>query len=326
MDSRKTTLLACLGVISIAVIMSFTFNQEKNKEGPHDYVTIAILAKDKAHTLPLYLSCIEQQTWPAHKSYLYIRTNNNNDDTLNVLRQWVERVGHNYAGVHFDASDLETPVQNYGQHEWNAVRFKILGKIRQDSIDFAHKNQSHYFVVDCDNFIQPKTIENLMQTNLPITAPLLRVAEPSFYGNCHAAIDQNGYYADSPHYYDILLRKVKGLIEVPVVHCSYLIRHDILDKISYDDNSFRYEYVIFSDSARKHNIPQYLDNRELYGRITFTENKGDFEKEPWIYEFQSPKEQIPFGSTSIRNGNLRKDKDGIGISGEGSTAENTKSL
>ena len=32
-----------------------------------DYVTIAILAKDKEHTLPLYLSCIEQQTWPAEK-------------------------------------------------------------------------------------------------------------------------------------------------------------------------------------------------------------------------------------------------------------------
>ena len=52
--------------------------QSNQKNKPTEFVTIAILAKDKAHTLPLYLQCIEQQTWPAQQTYLYIRTNNNN--------------------------------------------------------------------------------------------------------------------------------------------------------------------------------------------------------------------------------------------------------
>src|SRR5579872_6045160 len=51
----------------------------------NEYITIAILAKDKAHTLPLYLDCIEAQTWPKSNTYLYIRTNNNNDNTAQVL-------------------------------------------------------------------------------------------------------------------------------------------------------------------------------------------------------------------------------------------------
>lgn len=325
MEFKKGTLALAISVLCIAVTMGFIMTQEEKPQEPEDYVTIAILAKDKAHTLPLYLSCIEKQTWPANKSYLYIRTNNNNDDTVNILREWVEKVSDKYAGVYFDDTDVQEQVQNYKQHEWNSVRFKVLGKIRQDSIDNAKKNNSHYFVADCDNFIHPATIEKLMGTNLPIVAPLLKVAEPSMYSNYHAAIDQNGYYADSPYYHDILNRKIQGLIELPVVHCSYFIRQDVLDKISYDDDSFRYEYVIFSDSARKNNIPQYIDNREVYGRLTFAENADEFAKEPWIFEFQTPDEQVKTAFSAIyQNGVWGKNKDGTGCSGTGSTAENTE--
>lgn len=123
----------------------------KSKQEPIEFVTIAILAKDKAHILPLYLTCIENQTWPADKTYLYIRTNNNNDDTASILRHWVEKVHDRYACIYFDDSDVPEQVQNYGQHEWNAERFKVLGKIRQDSVHWAQEHNSHYFVVDCDN-------------------------------------------------------------------------------------------------------------------------------------------------------------------------------
>lgn len=278
-------LLIGLGVVGTIGVVSMTIaSQEKE---PAEHVTIAILAKDKAHTLPLYLDCIEKQTWPKEKTLLYIRTNNNNDKTADLLENWVKRVGHSYAKVYFDRSDLEVPVQNYGQHEWNAERFKVLGKIRQDSLDWAKKNDSHYFVVDCDNFIQPHTLQKLLSTNLPIVAPFLKVAEPMVYANYHANTDEAGYYADSPYYLPILSREVRGLVEVPVVHCAYLIRNEEIDKLTYDDDSYRYEYVIFSDSARKNQVPQYLDNRELYGRITFSEDAKTFRDEPWINEFTS---------------------------------------
>lgn len=277
--------LFLFALLMIATAIGFESVKDGSKEKPIEYLTIAILAKDKAHTLPLYLSCLEQQTWPKNQTYLYVRTNNNNDETVAVLKNWVDRVGDLYAGVFFDSTDVAEQVQNYKQHEWNSERFKVLGKIRQDSVDWAHQHRSHYFVADCDNFLYPDTIEKMVEANLPIVAPLLRVEDHRFYSNYHAAIDQNGYFADSPFYYNILSRQIRGLIELPVVHCTYLIRHDVADKISYDDNSYRYEYVIFSDSARKQNIPQYLDNRKVYGRITFAENQEDFEKEPWLHEF-----------------------------------------
>jgi hypothetical protein len=249
-----------------------------------DYVTIAILAKDKAHTLPIYLTCIEQQTWPKSKTYLYIRTNNNNDHTVAILTAWIEKVGTQYAGIYFDASDVPEQVQKYGQHEWNSERFKVLGQIRQDSISWALEKKSHYFVIDCDNFIKPHTLETLLNANLPIVAPLLHTGT-TLYSNYHAAIDAHGYYANSPFYLPLLNRDIKGLVQVPVVHCTYFIKHEILAAMLYNDGTSRYEYVIFSDNARKKSIPQYLDTRELYGYISFAENSTQLAQEPWLAEF-----------------------------------------
>lgn len=250
-----------------------------------DKVTIAILAKDKAHILPAYLACIENQTWPKDRTYIYIRSNNNKDNTIEILQQWVEKVKDSYLGIYYDYTDTEQQVQKYGAHEWNCERFKVLGRIRQDSMDWAYNHNSHYFVVDCDNIIKQNTLEALMEVDLPIVAPLLRANGNSCYANFHAAIDKKGYFASTPFYYQLLKQEIKDVTAVPVVHCTYLVRHEVIKKLTYDDNSYRYEYVIFSDSARKNNISQYLDTRELYGYCSFSTDRASFAAERTLQEF-----------------------------------------
>lgn len=253
--------------------------------GIPETVTIAILAKDKAHTLPAYLQCIENQSWPKNRTYIYIRTNNNNDATADILRAWAAKVKDLYLEVYLDDTDVPQQVQRFKQHEWNTERFKVLGKIRQDSVDWARSRGSHYFVADCDNFIKRQTIERLVESRLPIVAPFLCCDESmTSYSNYHSHIDENGYFIGEPMYYTIFRREVKGFIDVPVVHCTYLVRNEVLDTVCYDDETYRYEYVIFSDCARKRGVPQYLDNRELYGRITMAEHEEGFVAEPWYRE------------------------------------------
>ena len=249
-----------------------------------DLVTIAILAKDKAHTLPMYLKCIENQTWPKKQTCLYIRTNNNTDDTCKILQDWVLKVQDEYSDIFFDASDTLERVEHYGQHEWNCERFSVLGKIRQDSMTWAYEHHSHYFVVDCDNFIKQNTLATLVETNLPIVAPLLR-CHNSMYSNLHAAIDENGYYLHCPLYDQLVNREIIGLTPVPVVHCTYLVRREEIPFLYYDDCSYRYEYVIFSDSARKNNILQYFDNREIYGYCTMATDTASFYNESSLRTF-----------------------------------------
>lgn len=243
-------------------------------------VLLAILAKQKEKALPLYLDCLEALDYPKSSIVLYIRTNNNTDRTEHLLREWVDRVGHRYAGVEFDSSDVSEQVQRFGVHEWNATRFRVLGHIRAVSLrkTFEH-DCAYYFVADLDNFLRPCTLRELVAANLPIVAPFLRHADPaSYYSNYHADVDRNGYYKESAQYHWILNRWVRGLMELPVIHCTYLLRADILHRLSYQDESGRHEYVVFSESARKASIPQYFDNRQIYGYLTLEEDAAAFDR------------------------------------------------
>ncbi|MEI8178577.1 MAG: glycosyl transferase, partial [Aestuariivirga sp.] len=245
----------------------------RDPKAPAPKVLIAILAKQKEPALPLYLKCIEELDYPKSSIVLYIRTNNNKDNTEPLLREWVARVGKRYAAVEFDAEDVAQRVESFGVHEWNATRFKVLGNIRNISLK---KTLEHgcdfYFVCDVDNFIRPCSLNELVSVNLPIVAPLLRsVSANDPYSNYHADIDDNGYYRHCDQYYWILNRWVRGLFELPVVHCTYLIRRDAIDHLTYMDATDRHEYVIFSDSARKAGIAQYFDNRHIYGYLAFDE-------------------------------------------------------
>ncbi len=234
-------------------------------------VLLAILAKQKQEMLPLYLECIEGLDYPKSSIVLYIRTNNNTDNTLNILRDWVARVGHHYAGVELDDRDVEQTVQQFKPHEWNQTRFRVLARIRNESLQQTLRHDcSFYFMCDVDNFIAPNTLRELVALNLPIVSPFLRsLAAERNYSNYHAETDANGYYSDCDQYYWMLNRWIKGVLEVPVVHCAYLVRADVIQDLTYEDGSGRAEYVIFSHSARKSSIPQYLDNRQIYGYIAF---------------------------------------------------------
>lgn len=236
-------------------------------------VLLAILAKQKENSLPLYLKCIEELDYPKSAIVLYVRTNNNRDRTEPLLRDWLARVGHLYAAVEFDHHDVDMPVQNFGIHEWNATRFKVIGDIRQESLaKTLQYDCAYYFVADVDNFIRPNTLAEMVALDLPIVAPFLRCLNSSaYYSNFHSDVDNNGYYVDCAQYYWIANRWISGVFEVPVVHCTYLVRADVIPELRYTDLTQRFEYVIFSDSARRAAIPQYIDNRQVYGYISFEE-------------------------------------------------------
>ena len=131
----------------------------------------------------------------------------------------------------------------------------------------------YYYVCDVDNFTLPHTLSTLVGYNLPVVSPMLKMADPEqpAYSNYHLLTNVKGYYLDDTRYYQVLKQEVKGLIACDVVHCTYLIRKDILPQIKYLDGTDDYEYVIFSRELRRLNIPQYLDNTQTYGYLTTRE-------------------------------------------------------
>jgi len=260
-------------------------------------VLIHILAKDKADILPYWLEQnLDNLDYPRDKVYLYFRTNNNNDDTAKILHQWIDdqpaRAANGYesdermyewANITIEDGDIDVPVQNFGVHEWNPTRFKALAGLRQEGIDEAiFWETDFYYTCDVDNFVIGSTLKQLVGYNLPVVAPLIRYAvgkeDHAPYANYHNIATPNGYYQDNPAYYEILNGRVRGLIKCDVVHCTYLIRKDVLSKVTYTDGTDDYEYVIFSRNLRKLNIPQYLDNTKLYGYLTLDEDVAACQK------------------------------------------------
>lgn len=243
-------------------------------------VFVAILAKQKEIVLPFWLECLEALDYPKDRMVLYVRSNNNTDATESILRGWIAEHGKKYLRVYEDYRDVDVPVEKYDVHEWNEERFSVLAKIRQWSIEIAIAHGvDYYFVCDVDNFLLPHTLRSLVGWGVGVVSPMLMYAYTSeeephreFYSNFHNVVTPNGYFQNNEMYWKILAREIRGLLDIDLVHCTYLISKEVLPHVSYLDDSGRYEYVIFSDGLRKAGIPQYLDNTRPYGVLTLVEN------------------------------------------------------
>ena len=236
-------------------------------------VCVAILAKQKESILPSWLESLARWDYPKDRIALYIRSNDNTDKTEEILRDWVVHNENKYYEVTSNYQSADMLVKGYDVHEWNPHRFKVLGKIRQDSVDYAYNSGTDfYFTCDVDNFLLPDTLSRLVEFNQPVVAPLLYDAGSTAYSNYHNIATPNGYYHDNPHYYTILNGQVPGLIKCDVVHCTYLIRRDVMPLVRYQDGTEDYEYVIFSRELRELDVPQYLDNMRVSGYLTMSED------------------------------------------------------
>lgn len=238
-------------------------------------VLLALVAKQNEKVLPLYLECIEALDYPKSSIVLYVRANNGAGRAAQMLREWVERVGPQYAGVEFDAEEIRQPLRINGAGEpTEEAQARLLGRVRNVSLRKTLANDCEfYFECDADSLVRPCTLRELISLNLPIVAPMLRAAGKAImYSNFHAEINPDGFYEDCDQYFWITERRVRGVFEAPVVYGAYLIRSDLIGELSYLDGTDREDYVVFSHAARKAGIPQYFDNRQVYGYVLFEDD------------------------------------------------------
>jgi hypothetical protein len=250
-------------------------------------VLVAILARNKAHVLLKFLKCIEDLDYDKKLIGIYINTNNNIDNTTEILQNWMKKNENKYRFFVYENFNVKKKLSN-DPHAWGPGRFKVLAKIRNKSLKKTKEfNCDYYFVVDCDNFINPCTLKELIKKNKPIIAPMLLPipAKNSFYSNFFYAVTKSGYYKNDPAYYKIFSKSKKGTFKVPVVHCTYLIDSKYIDKLNYVDRTNHHEFIIFSKNARKNNVDQYICNEKIFGtllkfngQVTLEEEKKRFKK------------------------------------------------
>ncbi len=237
-------------------------------------VLLAILAKNKAHVLQAYLKCIDNLDYDKKLIGIYINTNNNIDNTKSILKNWADKNKNNYRFIYYENCEN----QEYSNDSISELeKYKILGKIRNKSLKKAkHFDCDYYFVVDCDNFITPSTLKDLVQKDKPIIAPMLTSipTKNDPYSNFFYSISENGYYMNHPDYYKILNKSMTGTFKVPLVHHTYLIKTSYIDKLNYIDDTNRHEFIVFSEYARNNNVEQYICNEKQFGYLLHLPNES----------------------------------------------------
>jgi hypothetical protein len=243
-------------------------------------VVVAILARDKECFLSYYLRQLDLQTFPKHRIHLYIRTNNNTDGTERVLRDWIVRSGSGYASVFMNCEDVPELSGKHTErgHVWTPQRWNIMAGLRQRSVEYAIRLRAHYFVADCDNFVVPDCIESLVRCGLPVVAPMLLVhtgTNNKSSNFSHATLNEL-----------IHSSAISGLIQVELIHCTYLIRADVLQATSYDAKSLTTEpeFVRVVHNWKTNGIPLFVDNRKP-GILTFAFDQAELEKESETMNF-----------------------------------------
>jgi hypothetical protein len=228
--------------------------------GASSKVLLAILLGDHEPLLPLYLQCIEALDYPKTSLIVYI-AGQCSEHARELLDAWTARVGAQYAAIEIADHSLGDTSESAQGNTLARLRERSLRKTVEHHCDY-------YFAADTNHFLHPCTLRELVALSLPIVAPLLRSADAeSRYANFHADIDGKGYFQECQQYDWILSQAITGVLELPVVNGACLIRADMIDGLSYQDGSTRHAYVVFSESARRLGIPQYLDNRQLYGYL-----------------------------------------------------------
>eukprot|EP00058_Branchiostoma_floridae_P008205 XP_002593693.1 hypothetical protein BRAFLDRAFT_107673 [Branchiostoma floridae] len=229
-------------------------------------IFVAILARNKAHSLPYTLGYLERQDYPKSRLALWIQSDHNIDNTSAVIQEWLDGVGHLYHHVDFYHKDAPNYFPDEeGANHWSGTRLRHVIKLRQQALEYARKRWADFmFCMDADNLVtNPRTLKLLIAQNRPIIAPMLESS--TAYSNFWCGMTEKGYYMRTDEYMPTIERKRRGVFPVPMVHSTYLVdlRREGSRQLSYDSPGEDYfgpedDIIQFAWSARTsaHDTPE----------------------------------------------------------------------
>jgi len=222
-------------------------------------VFLAILAKNYADSIEKYLVTIDELMYDKKLITIYINASMSTDKTKDILDNWVENRGAEYAEIIVDTMGgtlSELPVTGWSQR-WNQERFVIPREIRIKSLQRALETHAdYYFALDCHSFITAFTLKELINKNKPIVAPMLR--------NIPEVFDVLSTFSseDSEALYEY---KKIGCELVSNVRATFLIQKQALQKLC-------------DETLKSADIEHFVTNEKDFGvMLYFTKELSDDE-------------------------------------------------
>ncbi|XP_023029681.2 glycosyltransferase 25 family member [Leptinotarsa decemlineata] len=245
---------------------------------------VSILVRNKAHTLPYFLSNFQRLDYPKDRMSLRIRSDHNSDESLEILRLWIASVKNDYHSINteFIEEDPRYPHET-GPAHWTTDRFNHVIKLRESALEEGRKMWADYLLaIDCDVFlVNPNTLDHLISKNLTIVAPMLR--SDGLYSNFWYGMTEDYYYQRTDMYKPVLYRQEIGCFNVPMVHSCVLVdlRKQESDQLTYDPSRVQDykgpndDIIVFAISANLSGIPLYLCNEVPFGYVMVPLEQND---------------------------------------------------
>lgn len=240
-------------------------------------VAVVLLARNKEHTLPYFLTLFEQVNYPKKRMALYIRSDHNTDRTIPILEEWLAHNKHkyHYTDIKLDkASPTSYPGDVEGT-EWSDERFSHVMSLKEDLLNKARDSWADVvWFLDMDVFLTNKDVLlNMVNEEKAIVAPMLNSL--ATYSNYWGGMTEDYWYTRSDDYIPILDRKQKGCFDVPMVHSCVLVD---LTRVASDNLTYipknlpgyrgpHDDIIVFAISARNAGLPMHVCNMEVYGFI-----------------------------------------------------------
>ncbi|XP_041377665.1 multifunctional procollagen lysine hydroxylase and glycosyltransferase LH3-like [Gigantopelta aegis] len=184
-----------------------TISLEGLKESDYPTVVMALFVEHNTVFIEEYFQRISELNYPKDKIDVFIH-NGMVRHTKDVSR-FVEK-----------NKDLYNSLNSIGPYD-----DIVESMARNWAVEECIKKSCNYlFVVDSDaQLVNQDTLQVLIQQNRTVIAPLL-VRPAKLWSNFWGAIGDNGFYARSMDYHEIVELTKRGLWNVPFVSISYLIQ------------------------------------------------------------------------------------------------------
>lgn len=111
-------------------------------------ILIVTLVRNKAHTLPLFLTHLEQQEYPKSRISLWIITDHNEDNSREILESWLKKVKNSYHSIHYQYDDGERLRKSESNlTHWSHERFLDIIRMKEEALDYARDSWVDYVFV-----------------------------------------------------------------------------------------------------------------------------------------------------------------------------------
>ncbi|XP_037085406.1 glycosyltransferase 25 family member-like isoform X2 [Pollicipes pollicipes] len=241
-------------------------------------VMVAILVRNKEPYLPFVLSRLSELHYPKSRMALWLRSDHNQDRSLQVLEAWLAEYGSSYRSVDAVLNATTPPLRS---DETSAIhlspsRYRAVITLKEEALAAARRLWADFvWFLDADVILHDSTVlQRLIDMEKPLVAPMLR--SHGAYSNFWAGMDQDFYYKRTERYPVIYKHKEQGCFAVPMIHTCVLAD---LRLVGSDGLTFVYskmavprgpendDVITFALSARQAGLEMYICNQEDFGQV-----------------------------------------------------------